>query len=106
MTLNEQTYKSFYIHHEESSLNPLIALETENFTHSHTFCNSDTICTITAQMFNNIKFSYCLTGVWKDDGPVGMQISEKALIIMDTALWITHFCCKIYDFACAYLRFT
>ena len=32
MTLNEQTYESFYIHHEESSLNPLIALETENFT--------------------------------------------------------------------------
>lgn len=55
-------------------------------------------------MFDNIKLSYYLTGVWKDDGPEGMQISEKALVIMDTALWITHFCSKIYDFAFAYLR--
>jgi len=57
-------------------------------------------------MFDNIKLSYYLTDVWKDDGPEGMQISEKALVIMDTALWITHFSTKIYDFAFAYLRST
>ena len=35
---------------------------------------------------------------------VSQQISEKTLVVMDTALWITHFCRKIYDFPFAYLR--
>lgn len=57
------------------TLNPLIALETENFTLEY-ICNSDTICPITAQMFDNIKLSYYLTDVWKEDGPEGISANK------------------------------